>query len=116
MTMLNFLGITDAYASTTAPAAASGSSLTSMLPMIVILIAFMYLLVIRPQSKRAKAHRALMESLKIDDEVIISGGIFGKIKEINNDSIVIEIANNVVIKVQRAAVVANLPKGTTEAV
>jgi preprotein translocase subunit YajC len=103
-------------ASSSTQAANSVSGLTSMLPMIVILIAFMYLLVIRPQSKRVKAHRALMASLEIGDEVVTTGGIFGKISKITDESIILEVASNVEIKVQRTAIVANLPKGTVQAV
>ena len=122
-TTLRIFGIADAYATDAAVATTTSlkttnsiSGLTSMLPMIMILIAFMYLLVIRPQSKRVKAHRALMEGLKIGDEIITSGGIFGKISKTTDDSVIVEIANGVEIKIQRVAIVANLPKGTVQAV
>ena len=111
------LGVFGVVATSLADVAAANSTsgLASMLPMIMILIVFMYLMVIRPQSKRVKAHRALMNSLQIGDEVIIGGGIFGKISKLTDESVILEIANNVEIKVQRAAIVTNLPKGTVQA-
>jgi preprotein translocase subunit YajC len=115
MTMLNIFGIVDAYAADAAATTGAFPGLTSMLPMIVILVVFMYLLVIRPQSKRVKTHRSLIESLKTGDEVITSGGIFGKISKINDDSIVLEIATGVEIKIQRSAIITSLPKGTVQA-
>jgi preprotein translocase subunit YajC len=122
MSTLNIFGILDAYATdavvttgASVPTPSTTSGLISMLPMIIIIVAFMYLLVIRPQNKRVKTHRALMESLKVGDEIITSSGIFGKISKINDDSIVLEIANGVEIKIQRAAISTNLPKGTVHA-
>lgn len=119
MTFFSLLGIANAYAAETASSAATSAPATnptqgffSMLPMIVILIALMYLMVIRPQSKRSKAHRDLMAGLKNGDEVITSGGILGKISKIADDIVVLEIASGVEIKIQRSAIAANVPKGT----
>ena len=72
----------------------------------------MYFLIIRPQSKRAKEHRELMASLKTGDEVVTSGGVLGKINKISDNFIVLEIAKDVEITMQRSSVAASLPKGT----
>ena len=91
MTILNLLGIGTAYAADAA-APSAGQGLISMLPMLIILILFMYFLIIRPQSKRAKEHRSLVNSLQKGDEVITTGGILGKITKISDDFITLTIA------------------------
>ena len=75
-------------------------------------IAIFYFLIWRPQSKRAKEHKALMSGLNKGDEVVTSGGVAGKITKVTDDFIVVEVADNVEIKVQKVAVAAALPKGT----
>ena len=75
-------------------------------------ILIFYFLIWRPQSKRTKEHKALMEGLNKGDEVVISGGIAGKITKVADDFIVLEIADNVEVNVQKVAVAAALPKGT----
>ncbi len=75
-------------------------------------ILIFYFLMWRPQSKRAKEHRELIGGLGKGDEVVIGGGIAGKIKNVKDDFVVLEIADNVEIKVQKAAVSTALPKGT----
>jgi len=75
-------------------------------------VVIFYFLMWRPQSKRAKEHRDLIGGLGKGDEVIIGGGIAGKIKNVKDDFIVVEIADNVEIKVQKGAVSSALPKGT----
>ncbi|GAA3586345.1 MULTISPECIES: preprotein translocase subunit YajC [Marinobacter] len=75
-------------------------------------ILIFYLLIWRPQSKRAKEHKSLMSGLNKGDEVVTSGGVAGKITKVTDDFIVVEIADNVEIKVQKVAVAAALPKGT----
>ena len=75
-------------------------------------IAIFYFLIWRPQSKRAKEHKELMAGLNKGDEVVTSGGIAGRINKVADDFIVLEIADNVEIKVQKVAVGAALPKGT----
>lgn len=82
------------------------------LVMLAVFIGLMYLLLIRPQSKRQKEHRDLITSLNKDDEVLTSGGITGKIKDINDQFITLVIANNVEVMLQKPAVTAVLPKGT----
>ncbi len=74
-----------------------------------------YLLFIRPQSKRAKEHRSMLQNLAVGDEVVTSGGILGKIKKVDDNFFCIEIADNTQIKVQKPAIAASLPKGTIKA-
>ena len=75
-------------------------------------ILIFYFLIWRPQSKRTKEHKALMEGLNKGDEVVTSGGVAGKITKVADDFIVVEIADNVEVKIQKVAVAAALPKGT----
>lgn len=79
------------------------------------LFALMYFLLIRPQQKRAKEHRKLVEALTKGEEVITNGGILGKITETSDQYITLEIANNVQVKMQRHAIAAVLPKGSIKA-
>ena len=85
---------------------------TEMLFMIGIFFLIMYFMIIRPQQKRQKEHKSLMDSLSKGDEVITTGGMMGRIKAVNDDVVRIELAENVVIKVQKASVNSVLPKGT----
>ncbi|PAV26248.1 protein translocase subunit yajC [Tamilnaduibacter salinus] len=75
-------------------------------------ILIFYLLIWRPQSKRAKEHKALMAGLNKGDEVVTSGGVAGKITKVTDDFIVLEVADNVEMTVQKVAVASALPKGT----
>jgi preprotein translocase subunit YajC len=92
-------------------AAAPGGGMESML-LIVLMFVVLYFLMIRPQMKRAKEHKAMIEALQKGDEVITAGGMLGRISKINENYATLEIANNVEIQVQRAAVQLVLPKGT----
>lgn len=101
--------ISDAYAEA-APAQDGGG--TEMVVMIGIFFVIMYFMIIRPQQKRQKEHKSLMGSLSKGDEVVTNGGIMGKIKSVSDDIVRIELAENVVIKVQKHAIGSVLPKGT----
>jgi len=79
---------------------------------LVIMVLFFYFIVWRPQSKRQKEHRTLISALDKGDEIIISGGLMGKVIRVDEQYAVLEIANNVQVKVQKAAVMSTLPKGT----
>lgn len=84
-----------------------------------IIIAFaliFYFLIWRPQSKRAKEHRELISSLEKGDEVITNGGILGKIKKVEEQYLVVEVAENVELRLQKGAVTAALPKGTIKSI
>ena len=102
--------ISNAYAQ--APAAGGGDAgLMGLLP-IVLMFVVLYFLMIRPQMKRAKEAKAMIEGLQKGDEVITAGGILGRISKINEAYITLEIAPNMEISVQKAAVQTLLPKGT----
>ena len=104
---MNFF-ISDAMA---ADPVGQGDPLTSFLPLIVIFVIF-YFLLIRPQSKKAKEHKQLIEALAKGDEVVTNGGILGKIVKVGDNFIELEVAEGVNVKVQRQAVATVMPKGT----
>lgn len=106
---MNWL-ISTASAQATTGSGQSGS-LISMLPLVLIFVVF-YFMLIRPQSKRAKEHRAMIEALEAGNEVATSGGIIGKVTEVSESFVTVEIAPNVHVKVQRSTVAQVLPKGT----
>ena len=85
--------------------------LTSFLPLILIFAVF-YFLLIRPQTKRAKEHRKMVSELGVGDEVVTGGGVLGKITEVGEQFLTIEVAEGVELKVQRNTVSAVMPKGT----
>jgi preprotein translocase subunit YajC len=99
----------------TAPAAAAGgdmqSSLMGMLPLVLMFVV-LYFVMIRPQMKKAKEHKAMVESLAKGDEVATAGGILGKVSKLGDSFISIEVATGVEVQLQRSAVVQVLPKGS----
>lgn len=103
--------INSAYAEAGAAAAGQPGILPQVLLMGGMLV-FFYFLLWRPQSKQRKSHNALMESLNKGDEVIMSGGMLGKIQKVDDLYAVLEIASNVSIKVQKNNIISALPKGT----
>lgn len=102
--------IQDAYAQGAAPA---GDPWLSMLPLVIIFVVF-YFLLIRPQQKRQKEHQNLIAKLAVGDEVVTAGGVLGKITEVADSFVHVEVADGVVIKVQRPTIGAVLPKGTVK--
>lgn len=88
-----------------------GMGLTTLL-FPIILIAIMYFLMIRPQMKRQKEHRAMLEKLAKGDEVLTNGGIAGVVTEIGENFITVEVADNVRLRIQKGAIANVLPKGT----
>jgi preprotein translocase subunit YajC len=102
--------IASAYAQDAAPQ----GGLLSFLPLIVIFVVF-YFLLIRPQTKRAKEHRQLVEKLAVGDEVVTNGGLLGKITNVGDSFVTLELADNVKIKLQKHAVASVVPKGTMKA-
>ncbi|MDI1300747.1 MAG: preprotein translocase subunit YajC [bacterium] len=102
--------IADAYADAGVPSA--GPSMWGQLIMLGIFAVVFYFLLLRPQMKRQKEQKVLMESLQKGDEVVFAGGLIGTIRKVEDDFAVIELTTNVEVKVQRACVVATLPKGT----
>ena len=88
-----------------------GAGLMGFLP-IVLMFVVLYFLMIRPQMKRAKEHKAMVEALAKGDEVVTQGGVAGRISELGDTYIHLEVADNVNILVQRPSVAMVLPKGT----
>ncbi|BBE50329.1 Preprotein translocase subunit YajC [Ferriphaselus amnicola] len=109
MISLSNLLISNAYAEGAAPAA--GGGIMDFLPLIALLAVF-YFLVLRPQQKRAKDQKAMLEALSKGDEVLTTGGIMGRVTKIGETYTSIEIAENVVIQVQKETIQSVLPKGT----
>ena len=107
--------ISSAFAQTAPAAAAAGgdimSTLQSMLPLVLMFVV-LYFVMIRPQMKRQKEHRAMVDALAKGDEVVVGGGLLGKVTRLSEQILHIEVANGVEIQVQRVAVAQVLPKGT----
>ena len=80
--------------------------------LIVLMFAVLYFLMIRPQMKRAKEHKTMIEALQKGDEVVAAGGVLGRVNKISESYVTLEVADNVEIQVQRPAVQLVLPKGT----
>jgi preprotein translocase subunit YajC len=83
---------------------------------IVVMMVVFYFFLIRPQTKRAKEHRELVAALAKGDEVVTAGGMLGKVNKVTDDYVVIEIANNLEIKMQKQSIQATLPKGTIKSI
>ena len=105
--MLEFF-INNAWAQTAAQQGSSGSFIVMM----VVFIAIFYFMLIRPQTKQAKEHKSMLESLSKGDEIVTNGGMLGRINKIGDNFIAIEIAQNLEVKIQKQAVSTVLPKGT----
>ncbi|MDT8999828.1 preprotein translocase subunit YajC [Paucibacter sp. APW11] len=104
--------ISNAFAQAAAPAAAGGeNSLLSMLPLVLMFVV-LYFVMIRPQMKRQKEHKAMIDALAKGDEVVTNGGVLGKVSKLGESFAHLEVAHGVEIQVQRAAIVQVLPKGT----
>ncbi len=106
------LFIQDAFAQGAGPPA---DPLMSMLPLVLVFVVF-YFFLIRPQSKRQKEHKEMVAKLAVGDEVVTAGGVLGKVTEIGEQFIGVEIADGVRIKVQRHTIGTVLPKGTLKSV
>ena len=102
--------ISDAVAQT---GAGGDGGFMTLLPMIILFVVF-YFLLIRPQQKRQKEHRAMVEGLAKGDEVVTMGGMLGKITQVDDNFITLQIAKGVEVQVQRMSVQAMLPKGTAK--
>jgi preprotein translocase subunit YajC len=104
--------ISQAFAQT-APAAGSGteSSLLSLLPLVLMFVV-LYFIMIRPQMKRQKEHKTLIEALAKGDEVVTGGGVLGRVSKLGESYVHVEVANGVELQVQRSSIVQVLPKGT----
>ena len=101
--------IESAWAEASAPP--PGGDLMSLIPLVLLFLVF-YFLLIRPQTKRAKEHRKMIDALAKGDEIVTNGGLLGKIIELGDNFIVIEVAPNIEVKLQRHAIAVVMPKGT----
>jgi len=112
MNLLNL--ISDAYAMGPAPQGGSGGGdpimglAASLLPLVLILVVF-YFLLIRPQQKRAKEHRQMLDNLKRGDKVITVGGVYGVVESVNPNTVVLKIAENVKVKFSKQSIAAVRP-------
>lgn len=104
--------ITDAMAATAAAQPSLTESLSSMLPMFLVVFGLFYFMLIRPQNKKQKEHQALIEALKVGDEILTTGGMLAKIVKIKDDYIVVEPNESSTLVLQRAAIGSVMPKGT----
>ena len=104
--------ISNAYAQA-APAAGAGagSQLMGLLPLVLMFVV-LYFIMIRPQMKRQKEHKAMIDAIAKGDEVVTSGGLLGKVAKISDNTVNLEVANGVEVQCQRSAVVQVLPKGS----
>lgn len=103
--------ISDAMAEGAPAAASTADSWMGLLPLVAMMVLF-YFILIRPQSKRAKEHKNMVEALQKGDEVVTQGGILGKITQVSENFVTVEISRDVSIHVQKHAVAALMPKGT----
>jgi preprotein translocase subunit YajC len=103
--------ISQAYAQAAAPAQSAGADLMSLLPLIAIFTVF-YLLLIRPQTKRAKEQKLMIEALQKGDEVVTTGGQLGRVVRVSGSYVILQIAENVQVPTLKSAVQTLLPKGT----
>lgn len=99
-----------------AEAAPTAAPAWSPLIMLGVFVVIFYLMVWRPQSKRTKEHKSLLENLGKGDEVVTTGGICGKVAKVSDDFITVEVAENVELKFQKASIHATLPKGTLKGI
>ena len=107
--------ISDAMAEA-APAAAQQPNVMSQLIFFVGIFVIFYFLLIRPQQKRAKEHRNLVAALSKGDEVVTNGGLAGKVTEVGDEYVNLELTDNVEVKLQKSSVVNVLPKGTLKTI
>jgi preprotein translocase subunit YajC len=104
--------ISNAWAQAAAPAAGFDSQIFVLIAMLAVF----YFILIRPQMKRAKEHKAMIEALQKGDEVVAAGGIIGKVGKISDGYVALQIAEGVEVQMQRSAVQLVLPKGTIKGI
>ena len=102
--------ISNAYAQAPA-AAADGGSLMSLLPLVLMFVV-LYFIMIRPQMKRQKEHKSMVDALAKGDEVVTGGGLLGKVTKVGDNYLSLEVAAGVEVQCQRSSVVQVLPKGS----
>ena len=105
---------TPAFAQSTGAAPGGAAAFAQFLPIVLIFVVF-YFLLIRPQQKKAKEHRAMIDAIEKGNEVVTSGGIVGRVSKLNDQFVTIEVAPGVEMTLQRQAISQLLPKGTIKA-
>lgn len=105
--------ISSAYAQAAAPS--TGGGIMDFLPLVALFAVF-YFMVLRPQQKRAKEQKVMLEALQKGDEVVAVGGVLGRVSKVGENYVGVEIADGVTINVQKSAIQTVLPKGTIKAV
>lgn len=105
------LFIATAWAQDAGAAPGGSSMLMQLLPLVLIFVVF-YFLLIRPQTKRAKEHKNMVEALAKGDEIVTNGGLLGRVSEVGESFLTVKIAEGVEVKVQKQSVSALVPKGT----
>ncbi len=108
--ILDFIGIGTAFAADSASAQQTGMG--NMWLMLIGFLLIFYFLMIRPQTKRAKEQRDLLSKLSVDDEVVTTAGVVGKIVQVGDNYLKLEITQGIEITIQKAAITSLLPKGT----
>jgi len=103
--------ISEAFAQTSGAAADGSSGLLGMLPLVAMFVV-LYFVMIRPQMKRQKEAKAMIEALAKGDEVVTAGGVIGRITKLGESFAHVEVANGIELQVQRSSIVQVLPKGT----
>ena len=105
--------ISDAYAQDSVPA---GGGMLMELPLIALVIAIFYFVVIRPQTKRSKEQKSMIEALQKGDEVVTSGGELGRVTKLTGNYLILEVSTNVEVILQKTAIQTLLPKGTLKSI
>jgi preprotein translocase subunit YajC len=108
--LLSFF-ISDAAAQAATPAPGAGGAIGTLLLPVMLIVVF-YFLLIRPQQKKQKEHRAMVDALVVGAEVVTGGGVLGKVTEVGEQFVTLEIAEGVNVKVQRHSIATVLPKDT----
>ncbi|RJS92337.1 preprotein translocase subunit YajC [Salinisphaera sp. Q1T1-3] len=93
---------------------AEGGSIIPTVLMVVVFFVFMYFMIIRPQMKRQKEHKQLLESLDKGSEIVTAGGLAGRIRQVGENFLVVEVADGIEVRVQKSSVTSVVPKGTIE--
>jgi preprotein translocase subunit YajC len=104
--------VSNAYAQSAGGAAAGGGSQLMQLLPLVLMFVVLYFVMIRPQMKRQKEHKAMIDAIAKGDEVVTSGGLLGKITKVTESLVSLEVAGGVEVQIQRPAITQVLPKGT----
>lgn len=105
------LFIAEAHANTPAAAPGPDAGMANLVMLVLFFVVF-YFLLWRPQSKRAKEHKALMTALKAGDEIVFAGGLLGRIQKVDDEYAVVDLGEKVTLRIQKASVIASLPAGT----